>query len=213
MGDLCYRQPGECRFVKPRNQRASPLGIGGCADRLLQPLTGDKSQRIWVLGEAIDLVRLLQDDCMKRGYYVAIAGGVLNKGYSNNDLDLVVVPRTPDEDDQVIKAFLCSQLEIRETTTIGGVTEVLSLSYRGKPVDIAIVNNVMKNPTTPNFTRKFNIDDKVRLKQSKGYVMVKITDISYSKKLNKFTYAADFVNETLQKIFGGFTDIEEDCLS
>ena len=98
------------------------------------------SERVWVLGEAIDLVRCLQADCMRKGYYIAIAGGVLNNGYSNNDLDLVAVPRTPDADERAFKVFMCSQLDVRGNISIGGVTTVLAMSYRDKPIDIAIVN-------------------------------------------------------------------------
>ena len=35
---------------------------------------------------------------MTAGYYLALAGGVLNRGSSSNDLDLVAVPRTESSD-------------------------------------------------------------------------------------------------------------------
>ena len=73
-------------------------------------------ERIWLLGEAIDLVKLIQATSMTQGYYLAIAGGVLNKGYSNNDLDLVAVPRTPNEKKELFKTFIYTQFDIRASS-------------------------------------------------------------------------------------------------
>ena len=47
----------------------------------------------WNLNDALELIRNIQPDCMNSGYYIALAGGVLNGGGSINDLDLVAVPR------------------------------------------------------------------------------------------------------------------------
>lgn len=49
---------------------------------------------MWTLPEALDYIRSMQAAAMRRNYYIALAGGVLNKGFSCNDLDLVFVPRT-----------------------------------------------------------------------------------------------------------------------
>lgn len=43
---------------------------------------------------ALTFIRSIQADCMNSGYYIALGGGVLNNGFSNNDLDLVLMPRT-----------------------------------------------------------------------------------------------------------------------
>ncbi len=46
----------------------------------------------WTMDTALCLIRQMQSGCMKHGYYVALAGSVLNNGQSDNDLDLVLVP-------------------------------------------------------------------------------------------------------------------------
>lgn len=46
------------------------------------------------IDQALLLIRKLQPVVMEAGYYLALAGGVLNNGRSPNDLDLVAVPRT-----------------------------------------------------------------------------------------------------------------------
>ncbi len=47
---------------------------------------------MWSLSEARELIATLQPYLMERGWFLALAGGVLNKGYSDHDLDLVAVP-------------------------------------------------------------------------------------------------------------------------
>jgi hypothetical protein len=51
---------------------------------------------IWGLDEALELVRSMQSALRPLGYHVALAGGVLNKGFSQKDLDLVFLPLTND---------------------------------------------------------------------------------------------------------------------
>lgn len=63
------------------------------------------------------------------------------------------------------------------------------------------------------FHHKFDIGGKFRLKQAEGFVMVRITDVRYSKRLQKVTYSAEFASKVLQKIYGGFVDIAEENLS
>lgn len=47
---------------------------------------------MWTLDSALAFIRSIQGDMMARGWFVALAGGCLNKGNSNHDLDLVAVP-------------------------------------------------------------------------------------------------------------------------
>jgi len=47
----------------------------------------------WSLMHALRVIRTIQKPCMEAGYYIALAGGVLNRGFSANDLDLVAVRR------------------------------------------------------------------------------------------------------------------------
>jgi len=54
---------------------------------------------MWTLDKALQLVRNLQPHLMEVGWFAALAGGVLNKGYSEHDLDLVLVPMKTDSTD------------------------------------------------------------------------------------------------------------------
>jgi len=47
---------------------------------------------VWKLDEALKIIRNLQPETRKFGYHLCLGGGVLNKGESNKDLDLVFVP-------------------------------------------------------------------------------------------------------------------------
>lgn len=49
---------------------------------------------MWTLDQGVELVRKIQPDIHKLKYHVALAGGVLNKGCSDKDIDLVFVPLT-----------------------------------------------------------------------------------------------------------------------
>ena len=46
----------------------------------------------WELDEALILLRELQPKCHALQYHVALGGGVLNRGYSDKDLDLFFFP-------------------------------------------------------------------------------------------------------------------------
>ncbi len=95
---------------------------------------------VWTLDLALELIRNLQPAAMQKGYYLALAGGVLNNGYSVNDLDLVAVPRTKTSVEvefvECLNTFLVPTREpgYRQSTMI------LHYSYNGKPIDIAVVN-------------------------------------------------------------------------
>lgn len=47
---------------------------------------------MWMRSDAFRLIEELQPKLMAAGWFIALAGGVLNKGYSEHDLDLVAVP-------------------------------------------------------------------------------------------------------------------------
>lgn len=53
-----------------------------------------KSVRTWNLAEASLFVSAMQQEAHDAGWNLSIGGGVLNNGYSENDLDLVAVART-----------------------------------------------------------------------------------------------------------------------
>lgn len=76
---------------KPRAHycgRHAPEGIGAIAG------AGPVTPPMWGLSDALALVREIQSQIHALGFHVCLAGGVLNKGYSEKDLDLVFVPIT-----------------------------------------------------------------------------------------------------------------------
>ncbi len=48
--------------------------------------------RCWTLNEGLAVVRLLQPLTRRVDYHLAIVAGVVNKGYSDKDLDLYFLP-------------------------------------------------------------------------------------------------------------------------
>ena len=46
----------------------------------------------WSLDDALEVIRSLQYKALQCGYHLALGGGVINKGHSHNDLDIVVLP-------------------------------------------------------------------------------------------------------------------------
>jgi hypothetical protein len=50
----------------------------------------------WSLEQALTLIRTVQPFAQHAGYHLALAGGVLNRGSSHHDLDIVVMPLRDD---------------------------------------------------------------------------------------------------------------------
>lgn len=100
----------------------------------------------WVLGDALVLIREIQPEAMELGYYIALAGGVLNKGSSGADLDLVAVPRTPDPDRRAFVTWIKERFTVIYYHGYAGVTDVISLCYGPKTlkIDLAIVDGKEK---------------------------------------------------------------------
>jgi hypothetical protein len=46
----------------------------------------------WTLDDGLALVRKLEPELTKAGWFVALGGSVLLKGHSDNDLDLALIP-------------------------------------------------------------------------------------------------------------------------
>lgn len=47
---------------------------------------------MWTLNNALVMVRSFQFKALQLGYHLALGGGVLNKGQSDKDLDIMVLP-------------------------------------------------------------------------------------------------------------------------
>ncbi len=52
---------------------------------------------LWILEDGLRTIRAIQADLKPLGYHAALAGGVLNLGYSFKDLDIVFLPLTNDK--------------------------------------------------------------------------------------------------------------------
>lgn len=50
----------------------------------------------WTLEDALRYIRALQPVAMEAGWCILLGGGVLNKGWSDSDLDLLAYPRVAD---------------------------------------------------------------------------------------------------------------------
>jgi hypothetical protein len=97
----------------------------------------------WTLEEALHLIRLIQPKVMRdANYYLALAGGVLNNGSSENDLDLVAVPRMPGakrDDLQRVLAFFDWKLTGGGMIEAGGRTLThMMYDVFGKKVELTV---------------------------------------------------------------------------
>ncbi len=81
---------------------------------------------MWGINDALALVRELQPKLHLRKYHVAMGGGVLNKGYSEKDLDLYIFPFNGADTIEPILPYLESVL--------GGSTDIGS-DKDGYPAD------------------------------------------------------------------------------
>lgn len=76
------------------------------AEELMGKLEKNGSPEVkWTIAEALEFIRRHQPVAMEKGFYLALAGGVLNKGESINDLDLVAMPRTQNSSVQEISNY------------------------------------------------------------------------------------------------------------
>lgn len=73
-------------------------------------VTPDTDPDPWTLDLALSFIRERQPNTMAAGYYLALAGGVLNTGSSKADLDLVVVPMGVKSDPSTLFSVLIEPL-------------------------------------------------------------------------------------------------------
>jgi hypothetical protein len=103
------------------------------------------SNKPWEMVDALALVRANQNACMRAGYYLALAGGVLNTGYSLSDLDLVAVPRS--DSSSLPKFMKCLERIFGAQTAPPQPVcsaQVLTFRYQDKSVEIVLVNHQEK---------------------------------------------------------------------
>ncbi len=66
-------------------------------------LQSKTTNAMWGFKDAIGLVRATQPMIHQAGYHIALAGGVLNKGESNHDLDIIIMPMNRDGADRSLE--------------------------------------------------------------------------------------------------------------
>jgi hypothetical protein len=99
---------------------------------------------IWTYETALVLIRALSKACLQAGYFVSVAGSVLIDGSSDNDLDLLIIPRTDVETDPTTLLKLLSTTFTQQLSNpryLKGRT-IFHVAYNGKPVDITIFNPI-----------------------------------------------------------------------
>jgi len=100
--------------------------------------------KLITLEQVQQLISNIQPMCKENGYYIALAGSCINKGYSTNDIDLVAVPRTGESKKLDLIRLLhdLDFIEIKKPRlkSRGRLIDVYHYSYNCNfDVDIAIV--------------------------------------------------------------------------
>jgi len=85
----------------------------------------------WFLSDALPFIGKLQPGAMESGWCLMLGGGVLNRGYSPNDLDLLAYPRTRESRVENLLPLL-PEGEWSETP----VSRVYSFPWQGKKVEL-----------------------------------------------------------------------------
>ena len=86
----------------------------------------------WSLTSALNYIRALQPRVMEVGWCLTLAGGVLNKGHSDNDLDLLLYPRT--QASRVVD--LLPLFPSGTWAQVDGVAAVYAYTYEGRKVEL-----------------------------------------------------------------------------
>lgn len=98
---------------------------------------------MWQMSDAIDLIRKLQPRAWELGYHLNFGGGVLNKGYSYKDLDILamyVSARDQRPEIDLVFEFIKLGFEnMEKDTKFPGVT-VFKLSNATQKIDLIFVN-------------------------------------------------------------------------
>jgi len=92
------------------------------------------------LEQSLEIVRRIQPRAMALGYYIALAGGTLNKGYSDNDIDLVAIPRTKKSDRVNLLHYLVKTFTYIDQE-LAGQTMVYSFKDGDTFIELAIVDS------------------------------------------------------------------------
>lgn len=104
---------------------------------------------MWTLSQALELIRDLQPLVREEKYHMLLGGGVLNKGESDKDLDLVFIPLNGEESHpgkivaMLFDVFGSFGKAIRDSPDYGSGSiwyfkEMIKYDYLGKRIDVFI---------------------------------------------------------------------------
>jgi hypothetical protein len=103
---------------------------------------------IWTLADALPLLREVQTVVQPFGYHVGLAGSVLTKGFSYNDMDMILYPASTARQPKGDVTATLVDLGMRQIHTFEKVRtawkrmgsndtkHVEKWDYQGKPVDV-----------------------------------------------------------------------------
>lgn len=83
--------------------------------RWLEGLVNMAPQGDWTMSEAMELVKHVDPKLRAAGFSMGVLGSVLIKGYSTDDLDIVVYPLSAasNDHDDAVKALTVAGMELR----------------------------------------------------------------------------------------------------
>lgn len=122
----------------------------------------------WTLEEALMLIRGLQPETRKFGYHLCLGGGVLNKGFSDKDLDLYFLPMTGNLEEVVKKENVDKLVGWLEK--IWGPKEALG---RG-PFNIAAYNPTIREFIIQEIVEEYPLEIPYRIKCKFNYSGLRI---------------------------------------
>lgn len=88
---------------------------------------------LWTLPRALALIRSLQPLAHAIGFHICLGGGVLNKGWSNKDLDLYFIPMDDSRLTDPGSVFtILAERDVAVDSPIGGVSASSTSRFRRK---------------------------------------------------------------------------------
>lgn len=97
------------------------------------------SNVIWTIEQGVDFIRKWEPEAAKLGFHLGIMGGVLMKGYSEKDLDVLVCPLKTEFEHHFakFKDLFGQDIEWKDTTPYhpGDTKRVWSAEIDSKRID------------------------------------------------------------------------------
>lgn len=93
----------------------------------------------WTLAEAVCRLQTLQPQAFDSGFNLSLAGGVLNRGSSDTDLDIVAVPRRPGSEVRQLRlVFEHARFSIVGFEEVHPGVQMIAVCPSGRRVEVLI---------------------------------------------------------------------------